>query len=385
LASKWEGHEGVPVKTQEKVSPVGQDLFGLLRIQGFVLERMATPQSGSILLSAGVAVLLSLLLAALPLIAMEIDPLRVYVKTFTRVFGTTYGISETAVKAVPVMLGAMAVALAGRAGLWNIGTEGQFYVGAIAATGVALFVKWDLPPFFMLALMLVAGFFAGAMLGFLSALPRAFLNVPEIITTLFPWYMIVLWVAHLTQGPWKNPETHIPQTSVFPENAIFPQFGSTRLTASLIIAVIIILAVNWILHRTTWGFELRVLGNKRTAAEYAGIPQVSSILIVMALSGGLAGIAGMLEVSSVVHQLQNDIFPGYLFTTCTVAWLARLNVWGIMIVSYLVAGLFVGGFVMQIFGMPDALARVIQGLILLLIMGFDLLTYYRVRVRKRII
>lgn len=340
------------------------------------MEKQQFSQTGAVLFWSVIGVFLALIIGAVFLLITGKDPLTIYSMTFSKVFADPYGLAAVANKATPLMLGAAGVAVAARAGLWNVGVEGQFLIGALAASGVAL-LNLNIPPVLILILMLIAGFLGGAVLGFLCALPKAYLKVNEIITTLLSNYIVVLWVAYLVHGPMRDPGTNVPQSAVFAPEAWLPKIGSSGVHIGFIIAIVLVVIVGWLLRKSTFGFEMRVVGNNPKAAKYTGIRITRNILIVMAISGGLAGIGGMMEVAGSVHRMQSGIFPNFTLTAFAVAWLSRLNTAGIIVVSFLFAGLLVGVYVMQIFGMPSAMVYVIEGLIIMLVVGFDILTYYR--------
>lgn len=305
------------------------------------------------------------------------NPLDVYMLMLEGAFGSAYGLSETVVKAVPLILTGLAVALAFRMQLWNIGAEGQLYMGAFGATWVALAYP-DWPAVLMLPAMLVAGFIAGGLWGLLPAIPRAYFKVNETITTLLMNYIAILWVDYLVYGPWKDPKgLGFPITAPFSAGAVLPAFGTTRIHAGLIFALVAVVVFYVILRYTRWGFEIRVSGESPSAAKYAGMDYVKNILLVMFISGGLAGIAGMTEVSGITQRLQHGISPGYGYSAIIIAWLARLNPWAVVLVSLVFGGLLVGGFSIQTSGFPAATVAMLQGAILFFVVGGEIFVQYR--------
>ncbi len=311
------------------------------------------------------------------------DPIEVYSLMFEGAFGSSYGLSETIVKAIPLILTSLAVSLAFRMQLWNIGAEGQLYMGAMGATWVALtYPNW--PGYLLIPTMILAGFVAGGLWGFLPAIPRAFLKVNETITTLLMNYIAILWVDYLVYGPWKDPNgLNFPLTAPFSEGAILPTLGDTRIHAGLIIGLVVAVIVYIVLKFTKWGYEIKVSGESPEAAKYAGINFTKNILLVMFISGGLAGIAGMTEVSGITQRLQHGFSPGYGYTAIIIAWLARLNPWAIVVVSFLFGGLLVGGFSIQTSGYPSATVAMLQGAILFFVLGGEIFVKYRLK-RKRV-
>jgi ABC-type uncharacterized transport system permease subunit len=330
-----------------------------------------------------VSLLLGLLFPGLFFWLTGKNPITVYMLMFQGAFGSAYGISETVVKAIPLMLTGLAVSLAFRMKLWNIGAEGQLYMGAFAATGLALaFPNW--PAYLLLPAMFMAGFLMGGLWGLIPAIPRAYFKVNETISTLLLNYVAILWVDYLIFGPWRDPHGfNFPYTAPFSAGATLPTLGHTRIHLGLFVGLAVAVIFFFILKYTKWGYEIRVCGESPKAAGYAGMNFVKNILLVMFLSGGIAGIAGMTEVSGITQRLQQGISPGYGFTAIIVAWLGRLNPWAIVLVSFLLGGLLVGGFSIQTSGFPAATVSMLQGAILFFVLGGEILGQYRLKRRTR--
>ncbi|MHC6181169.1 ABC transporter permease [Clostridium sp. JNZ X4-2] len=305
------------------------------------------------------------------------DPVDVCYQIFSGAFGSLYGISETVAKSIPLMLTSLGVSLAFRMKLWNIGGEGQFFMGAFGASWAALKFP-ELPIGELLMLMFVCGFISGGIWALIAAVPKAFLNINETISTLLLNYIAILWVQYLVFGPWKDPEgKNFPVTATFSQNATLPSFGNTDINAGLFIAFIIAMLMFLILKYSKWGYEIKVSGNNKNTAIYAGMNYIKNILIVMFISGGIAGIAGMVEISGVIHRLQQDISPGYGYTAIIIALLARLNPFCIIIVSFFMGGLFVGGYNLQTSGFSLSTVLMFQGSILLFVLGSEILLKYK--------
>jgi general nucleoside transport system permease protein len=309
------------------------------------------------------------------------NPFETYGAMLVGAFGTRYAVSETLVKAIPLMLTGLGVSIAFRMLFWNIGAEGQLAMGAFGAAGTALFIVPHVPSGLALPLVIVAGFVAGAAWGLIPALLKAWVGVNEIITTLMMNYIAILWIEHLFYGPWKDPQGYgFPGTAEFPEISWLPRFANTRVHLGLVIAIVAAVFLWIVLSRTKWGYEIRVIGENPTAARYAGISTARNIILVMLLSAGLAGLAGMAEVAGISHRLQKGVTVGYGYTAIIVAWLAKLNPWAVLVVAVLMAGLLVGGDQIQItMGLPASVALVLQGIILFLVLGGEILTQYRIR------
>jgi len=345
------------------------------------IEKRLTPSRTASLLVPFISLLLALIFGGIILLMAGANPLTTYKAMFLGAFGSKYSLSETMVKAIPLMLCGLGVSIAFRMLFWNIGAEGQLAVGGIAAAGVALFGAEWLPATLLLPAMFVAGFVGGALWGLVPALLKAFIRVNEIITTLMMNYIAILWVEYLFYGPWKDPAGYgFPGTAQFSETAWLPRLLGTRLHLGLAFAIVAAVFIWLVLGRTKWGYEIRVIGENPRAATYAGISLMRNIILVMVLSGGLAGLAGMAEVSGISHRLQKGLTVGYGYTAIIVAWMGKLNPWGVLLVAVLLAGLLVGGDQIQItMRLPAAVALILQGAILFFMLGGELFTHYRLR------
>jgi simple sugar transport system permease protein len=359
------------------------------------LEKRLEPSQTISYLVPVASFVLALLFGAVLLALAGADPWQTYRAMLEGAFGTPgqwrqgefYSLSETLVKATPLMLTGLGVSIAFRMLFWNIGAEGQLVMGGFAAGAVALWAPTLLPfipPWAYLPLMVVAGMVGGALWGLVPALLKAYLRVNEIITTLMLNYIAILWLQHLYYGPWKDPQGYgFPGTAQFPEFAWLPRLTG-RVHLGLIFALVAAASIWLVLDRTRWGYEIRLIGENQEAARYAGISIARNIILVMLLSGGLAGLAGMAEVAGISHRLQQGLAVGYGFTAIIVAWLAKLNPWGVILVSILMAALLVGGDQIQItMGLPASMALVLQGAILFFMLGGDIFTRYRVRILRR--
>jgi simple sugar transport system permease protein len=349
------------------------------------LERRLKPSKTAGLVVALVSLVLALAFGGAILLATGANPLLTYKAMAIGAFGSKYAFSETLVKAIPLILCGLGVAVAFKMKFWNIGAEGQLAMGGFAASGIALFLPKMLPGFpkwGLLPSMILAGFLLGALWGMIPAILRAVVGVNEVITTLMMNYIAVLWIEYLFYGPWRDPKGYgFPGTAQFPEAAWLSRYPGTRVHLGLVFAVVAALILWLILSRTKFGYEIRVIGENPKAARYAGISLVRNILLVMLISGGLAGLAGVCEVAGISHRLQKGLTVGYGFTAIIVAWLGQLNPWGVTLVGVLLAGLLVGGDQIQItMRLPAAAALILQGAILFFMLGGALFTQHRVRV-----
>ena len=325
-----------------------------------------------------VGIFLALITGGIFLMATGHAPIAVYKAMLEGAFGSSYGVNETIVKTIPLLLAALGISVAFRMKLWNIGAEGQIYVGGIAASAVALKLG-HLPAYLLIPMMIVAGFLGGAAWGLLPAIPRALWGTNETITTLMMNYIGILWVDYLVFGPWKDPKGfNFPITPEFSATAFLPTFGRSRVHMGIIIALFIATLLYVIINKTLWGYEIRVAGENSEAAKYAGMNVKRNILLAMAISGGIAGIAGMTELAGITHRLQSNFSPGYGYSAIIIAWLSRLNPMAAIGVSFLFGGMLVGGYAVQTSGLPAATAVMMQGLILFFVLGAEFFTQYQI-------
>ncbi|WP_336785917.1 ABC transporter permease [Paenibacillus sp. MMO-177] len=326
-----------------------------------------------------VSILLALVFCGIFIAANGMNPITVYSKMITGAFGTSFGITETLVKSIPLLLCGIGVAIAYRISVWNIGAEGQFLAGAMAATAVTVYFP-DMPVYLVIPAMIVFSILGGGIWGLLTAIPRTYFQVNELITSLMLNYVALLALNYFVFGPWKDPKGfNFPGTPVFTDAQSLPVLGDTRLHLGLIFAIVGVLLYAFLMKYTRWGYELRLIGANPEAAKNAGIKISRHILLVMLISGGMAGLAGMAEVSGVTHRLMYGISPGYGYTAIIVAWLAKLNPLGLVISSFLFGGLIVGGFSVQTIGLPSSISSMIQGAILFFLIAGSMASKFRIR------
>ncbi len=313
-------------------------------------------------------------------------------------FGSAYAISETLVRATPLMLTGLAVSIAFRMLFWNIGAEGQLAMGAFAASGVAIFLPKAVPgisAWALLPLMMVGWLRRRRAVGAdpcraqgLSRRQRDH-HIADAELRGHPVDPVpLLWPMERPPGLWLSRHEPIrrgclaaPAEGYGVVAAAF-QHGSLALGSGL--AIVAAVVVWLILDRTRWGYEIKIIGENPRAARYAGISIVRNILLVMILSGGLAGLAGFVQVAGISHRLQQGIVVGDGYTAIIIAWLAQLNPFGVLLVAVLMAGLFVGGDQIQItMGLSAAVALVLQGAILFFVLGGNFFTQYRIRWTSR--
>jgi len=326
-----------------------------------------------------VSVALALLACAVFIAANGKNPWIVYEKMFSGAFATEFGITETLVKAIPLLLCGLGVSIAYRISVWNIGAEGQFAAGAIAATAVTIYFP-DLPFYATIPLMVLFSIAAGGIWGALTAIPKTYFQVNELITSLMLNYVALLLLDYFVFGPWKDPKGfNFPGTPMFNDAQSLPVLGDTRLHFGLVFALAAVILYALVVRYTRWGYELRLIGANPEAAKNAGIHLKRHILIVMIVSGALAGLAGMSEVSGVTHRLMYGISPGYGYTAIIVAWIAKLHPAGLVVSSVLFGGLIVGGYSVQTMGLPSSISNMLQGAILFFLIAGNMAFKFRLR------
>jgi len=326
----------------------------------------------------------SLTLGAILLLLSGANPLATYAAMARGAFGSWRNITETLVKAAPLMLTGLGVSIAFRMRFWNIGAEGQLVMGGVAAAWVGLFWSQALPEWTLLPLALLLGVLAGALWAGVPATLKAALKVDETLTTLMLNYVAILYYQYLFNGPWRDPHGYgFPGTAQFPAAAWLPRL-SGRLHVGLIFALLLAGVLWFIFKYTRWGFELKIIGENQTAARYLGIKIGRNIVLALLLSGALSGLAGAGEVLGISHRLQQGLSLGYGYTAVIVAWMAQLNPLAVVFVAVLMAALLVGGDQVQIMmGLPSSVGVVLQGMILIPMLAGSLFTEYRIRVVRK--
>ncbi|MEH6404753.1 MAG: ABC transporter permease [Sneathiella sp.] len=304
-----------------------------------------------------------------------------YIALFKGAFGSKFAIAETLVRATPLMLTGLAAAVAFRAKLWNIGGEGQLYMGALAATyfGTGLVT---LPAPLMIPFLFFVGALAGGFLLLVPTLLKTRLNVDEVVTTLLLNFIVLLLANYLLFGPWKDPMAMgWPQGAPIIDEGILPNLvAKTRLHGGLIFAVIASVCVWIVMTKTKWGLEIRAVGLNPEAARFGGIPINKTILRTALISGGLAACAGVTEVAGTKEYLTLDISPGFGYTGIAVAMLAGLNPLGVIVAALFIAGIYNGADSMsRAMDVSNYIADVITAASLLMVMLAVMLTRMRIR------
>jgi simple sugar transport system permease protein len=348
-------------------------------------EKRKTYSTVVAVLTPVISFIVSLILTAALLAAVRINPFEVYSAMIHGAFGTWRDFTETLVKAIPLILTSLGVATAFKLKFWNIGAEGQLVAGGIASAGIALFASAWLPSFLVLPAAILAGAAAGGIWAGVPALLKVKLKVDETLTTLMLNYVAIIAYDGIYCGPWRDPKGFgFPGTALFPQTAWLPRL-SGRAHMGLVFALVIAAILWFAFYKTKWGFELQMIGNNKRAARVLGVNIGKNIIIAIIISGAISGIAGAAEVTGIARRLQQGLSLGYGYTAIIIAWMSRLNPAVCVPVAIIMAGLLVGGDSVQIMmGVPSAMGRVMQGMILFPMLAGSIFSEYRLKISRRI-
>lgn len=336
----------------------------------YIFEKRVQPRG--LWFSIGItlfSIFLALCIGAIPIFLAGANPLFAYQALFYGAFGRLNGLVATCIKATPLLLSALAIIVAFKANLWNLGGNGQMYLGALMATLVGLFAK--LPIYLHLPLALLAGFVGGVLWILPFAFFRAYLRVNEVIMTLMFNFIAIFFINWLVAGPLEEAGGYMPQTPAILPTARLPLiFPPTRLHAGIILAVVLAIFLYFLLFRTSFGYNLQAIGANPKAAQYGGINVKCSIVLIMGLSGGLMGLAGANEILGIHHRLLSGIVANYGFTGMVAALLGGLHPLGAVVAAFFFSSLIIGADMMQkMTGVPISSAYIIQALVVLFIVG----------------
>lgn len=328
------------------------------------------------------AILVALLIGAILVLLLGRSPLAAFRVYFVEPLTDPWALQELAVKATPLIIIATGLVYCFRSNLWNIGAEGQLIVGAIFGSVLPLATVGMESASWVLPVSLALGFLGGALYGAIPALLRIRFGVSEILVSLMLVYVAELTLDYLVRGPWRDPKGfNFPTTPSFEDFALLPNLASEgRLHAGIIIALLGV-AVTWfVLSRMLFGFGIRVAGEAPRAARFSGFNANRMTLAAFLISGGMAGLAGIVEVTGQIGQLKPSISGGLGFTAIIVAYLGRLHPIGIVFGAFVIALTVYGGEAAQIaLKMPLDLTRTFQGILLFCVLAADALTTYRLR------
>jgi general nucleoside transport system permease protein len=354
------------------------------------LEARPQPSQAMSIASPVIALILTALMAALLFAALGKDPVKGLGIFFVEPLSGARQLSEVLLKATPLIVIALGLAVCYRSNVWNIGAEGQYLLGALAGGGVALWLTTQgivLPRIVAVPLVLLGGMLGGMFWAAITALLRDRFNASEILVSLMLVYVAQQLVNYLVFGAWKDPQGfNFPQTKTFDASTWLPNLlTGTRLHVGFLIALAAV-ALMWVfMFRLFRGYQLQVGGLAPAAARYAGFSASTSLWTAMMISGALAGLAGAMEAAGPLRQITPHISTGLGFTAIIVCFVGRLHPVGIVFAGILLSMMLIGGELGQSrLGLPNALTGVFQGLLLVLLLACDTLIHYRVRIRSAV-
>lgn len=344
---------------------------------------MRETRSTALMLGAPILAILAALMLSGVLIALAgASVLDAYRAILTGAFGSRLAFAETLTRATPLILTGLAAAVAFRARLWNIGGEGQFLLGAIAVAAVGSQMTAGLPAMLAIPALFAVGALAGMALMLVALGLRQGFKVDEVVSTLLLNFVALLFVSMMVEGPLRDPLAFgWPQSVPVAENAMLPRLMErTRLHAGLIVALVLAVVIALVQARTVFGLQSKAAGFNAGAAQFAGVPFLRTMVLVACISGGLAGLAGAIQVMGVRGNVTTDISPGFGFAGIVIAMLANLNPLGVVAAAFFAAIMFIGADVMsRAVGVPSFIADVTVALSLLTMLVALFFTQYRVR------
>ena len=314
-----------------------------------------------------IAVVLALIVGAVLIGASGYSVKEAYSNLFMGAFGGVYSLATTVVMSTPLLFTGLAVAFAFQCGLFNVGAEGQLYLGALTSAVVALGLGW-LPPVLRVIMALLAGAGAGALLGFVPGYLKAKLGAHEVITTIMLNYVATFLTTFLVKAYFKDPGP-VDQTVLLPPGSRLPELiPGTRVSLGIILGIVAVALLNHVIRRSVLGYEIQVVGKNPHAAEYGGVNVCARTVQAMMISGAVAGLAGSVESMGTLYRFIPYFSPGYGFTGIAVAVIAGQNLWAVIPAAFLCGALQSGGQTMQLFaGIPMELMTMVQGLVILFV------------------
>jgi ABC-type uncharacterized transport system permease subunit len=326
------------------------------------------------LLGSTVAIVLAFAVGALLILAVGVDPLKAYGALFQAALGSRNGLAETLLRTIPLALCGLGIALAFRGGVFNVGAEGQLFLGGVVAGAIGVAGNGR-PSFLLLPAMAIGAMTAGALWSGIAAWLKLRFRADELITTIMLNYVAIHFVSYLLHGPLQDPNSALAQTARLSANARLPAIlTGTRLHAGFLLVLVAVVFAHLYLWRRTGGFRLRVVGLNARAAENSGMSVRKTVWFGFLICGMLAGLAGYAEVSGVQRRMIEDLSPGYGYSAIIVALLGQSNPFGVLAAAFLFAALQIGATTMEsAAGVPSTLATVIQGLVVLFLIGREAL------------
>jgi len=350
-----------------------------MKIGTLRFEKKQTVSLYKKILNPIVFIILGMAFSCVFIAAAGFQPIAVFAKMISYSFLSAKGFSSSVNAALPLMFCGLSVAIAFKMNLNNIGAEGQYAIGAILGGGFALYGP-DLPaPFSWIAVFLLCAL-GGGLWALIAAALKAYWKINETIVTLMLNYIALLLLDYLCYGPWMAPKQTTAMTSTIPKSLYLPMING--ISSGVFLAILIAVLLYLFLRYTTVGYRIDVIKNSVRSAEYAGIPVKKFILIVFVLSGALAGLAGFVEVTGILHRVQSQLPRGSGYTGIVIAYLSQFNPLAVIIVAILFGGLQNGSAIVQIMGVPSQIATMIQGTIMVFVIVGEFFNHYRISVDR---
>jgi len=349
--------------------------FGRVNIS----ERLECPRRVKLLILA-CALAAALAVISVILLFMGFNPFDVYAKMLTGSLGSLYSFKWVLTRTIPLALTSVGILYTFRIRFWNIGGEGQIFMGAFAASAVALFAPEASRPLTLL-LMAAAGFAGGAVWALIPGLFKVFRNMNETIVTLMLNYIAVRWISYLQYSAWKDPGSlGFPKIKFFPQRAILPEFLGIH--AGFYILIFITIFTFVLFRYTKFGFRMSILGESDDTARYVRLKKTSLTLLSVAISGGICGITGMIQASAVNNTLNVSVTSGVGFTAIIISWLSNMNPVVCVLVAFLFSTLSEGAsYIQTVFRIPESIAMLIQSIVMLFVIGSTFFTRYSLTVK----
>lgn len=348
----------------------------------FRLERKTGSSGISVFLNSVLFVLVALVFCGFIIAAVGFNPLEVYGKMFSKAFLSARGVRKAIESGLPLMLCGLGVSITFRMNLNNIGAEGQYAVGAVFGGIFSLYGPKieGVPGILILAVCCFAG---GALWALLCAVPKAFWGVDESITTLMLNYVALILLSYLCLGPWKAKGQNVGQTEKIAEGLQIPEIPGIEVSMAFPFVLIVALLMYLFYKYTTSGYQINVIGKSLTAARYAGMNIEKNILLVLGLSGGLAGLAGFVQYAGITGRIQENMPNNAGYTAIVIAYLSRFNPLAVILVSFLFAGLQNSSATVQVMGVPAQIATMMQGAIMIIVIAGDFFQRYKIVPAKK--
>lgn len=346
------------------------------------IEKKIHKSKIGLLLNPVLFAVLALVFASVFIVGMDFNPFVVYQKMISKAYFDADGIRRSIIGAFPLMMCGLSVSLAFRMNLNNIGAEGQYAIGALVGGGIALFFP-NMATVPLMILMFLGCFVGGMLWAMLAAVPKAFWGVNEIITTLMLNYVALLAMDYLCYGPWKEQGKNVGQSIKIPEKLWIGNIPGTKISGVFLIIIAIAIVMFLFFKYTTGGFEMSVIGKNIKAASYAGINIKKNMLLVLGVSGGLAGLAGFMQISGVVHRVSADMPNNAGYTAIVIAYLSRFNPFAVIVVSILISGLQNSSSTVQVMGVPSEISTMLQGCIMLFIIAGEFFYHNRLVIKHK--